>query len=431
MQVLAIAGHTERARDSKLLVVVFASLLLGVGCDYARPDSLRDSQVGLFIVDSAPSVSIGVESGDGAYELHTVSDAIRLDDGRILVSNAGSRELRLFSSSGQFLKSSGRAGAGPGEYSASSFPRLFESNARIFATDDGASRVHVYDSSIALIETRRLQSTEQLPRPFLRGVFSTGDWLVQAVEGGGGFRGPAGAVLEMRYSLHRFDEQGTPMRVLGTFGARSRYGLEVDGVVVHPSIPLAAEDLFRVHGEGFVTHRTDTPELEYRDQSGRVIRMVRWERPRLPTSTIWRTHKAQRLASLATTAPMLRRLEEALFEQELPLPEFAALYQSLNVDDSHRVWLERSSLPMDSVRLWDVIDADGTWIGSVRLPSTLAVFQIGSDFILGRAIDSLGVQRVQLYRYRLRRQGNVKQAHGPSLEEDDAGEHGANAHGDV
>lgn len=63
-----------------------------------------------------PVLDIGVIEGDEAYELHNAWDALRLSDGRIVVANSGTHELRFYASDGSHIRSVGRQGGGPGEF---------------------------------------------------------------------------------------------------------------------------------------------------------------------------------------------------------------------------------------------------------------------------------------------------------------------------
>jgi hypothetical protein len=69
-----------------------------------------------WLVVPEAEVRIGVAEGEPALELHRAGDAVRLDDGRIVVANAGTSELRIFDSTGRYLRAVGRRGSGPGEY---------------------------------------------------------------------------------------------------------------------------------------------------------------------------------------------------------------------------------------------------------------------------------------------------------------------------
>ena len=63
-----------------------------------------------------PEVSIGEVMGDEPYLLTGASDAIRLSDGRIVVVNRFTRELRVFDEAGIHLDTWGGTGEGPGEF---------------------------------------------------------------------------------------------------------------------------------------------------------------------------------------------------------------------------------------------------------------------------------------------------------------------------
>ncbi len=63
-----------------------------------------------------PLVSIGVLEGEEAYMLYGALDATRLSDGRIVVANRGTNELRVFDASGTHLENWAGEGEGPGEF---------------------------------------------------------------------------------------------------------------------------------------------------------------------------------------------------------------------------------------------------------------------------------------------------------------------------
>lgn len=69
-------------------------------------------------IGTEPEVSIGAREGEGPYMLHRAQDALILSDGRIVVANTGSDELRVFDASGIHVATWGRRGEGPGEFSA-------------------------------------------------------------------------------------------------------------------------------------------------------------------------------------------------------------------------------------------------------------------------------------------------------------------------
>ena len=63
-----------------------------------------------------PAVSIGEVTGEDAYLLDEVNDATILTDGRIVIANTGTNELRVFDSGGVHMATWGGEGEGPAEF---------------------------------------------------------------------------------------------------------------------------------------------------------------------------------------------------------------------------------------------------------------------------------------------------------------------------
>lgn len=120
----------SRIRLAGVLVVLSAACDTGDDSGPALRSEVRDS-AGVMIVENArpvtgsrldwrvgeaPAVSIGTLEGDEGDMLFLVLDATRLPDGRIVLANAGSAELRVFSADGVHLATWGGQGEGPGEF---------------------------------------------------------------------------------------------------------------------------------------------------------------------------------------------------------------------------------------------------------------------------------------------------------------------------
>ena len=103
------------ARRLLLLKLILASSACGGGESAQGPGSASDSSevqtVESWVLSEKPLVEIGVREGEEVYQLHRVSGSVRLEDGKILVVNAGSRELRLFEADGTYRQDEAEAGA--------------------------------------------------------------------------------------------------------------------------------------------------------------------------------------------------------------------------------------------------------------------------------------------------------------------------------
>ena len=87
-----------------------------VGCRDADVKPPRATPEASWRVDAVPILSLGATDSDTTHEFSNVSGAVRLANGEIVVSDNGSRQLRWFSSAGMRRGTSGRRGAGPGEF---------------------------------------------------------------------------------------------------------------------------------------------------------------------------------------------------------------------------------------------------------------------------------------------------------------------------
>ncbi|HEX6042257.1 MAG TPA: hypothetical protein VFZ20_29745, partial [Longimicrobium sp.] len=97
------AGDTAIVRDSAGIQIV-----------ENRDGRWREGEA--WRLSDEPVLRIGVTEGDPAYQMDGVRAALRLGDGRIVVANAGSKEIRFYDARGTHLLSSGRQGGGPGEF---------------------------------------------------------------------------------------------------------------------------------------------------------------------------------------------------------------------------------------------------------------------------------------------------------------------------
>jgi hypothetical protein len=121
-----------------------------------------------------PMVTIGAEEGPDEYSLYQVGAALRLPDGRIVIHNNGSDELRYYDSSGTHLRSVGRDGFGPGEFKNVNGVWLIQDS--LVLNDWGQDRVSVFSADGEYGRTFMLYR-EPGPQPTAIGVFSDGSIL--------------------------------------------------------------------------------------------------------------------------------------------------------------------------------------------------------------------------------------------------------------
>lgn len=343
-------------------------------------------------IDAKPALEIGVEEGEEPYMLSRVFDALRLPDGRILVGNSSTSEIRVFDSQGKFLRSVGRKGNGPGEFGELTSVRFWRLRDGSFLGYDGGNlRVHLFDSTLAYQRTVRIESTRDGLRAFLQGVFADGSWQMLALVPE--LKNEPGTYLRSAQQFVRFNPDGTPDSTLRRVEGRTRFVHQFGSITHFPFVPFTAEPLAAAGEHLWVVNGGGT-DLEQRNLRGDLLRVVRLGRDVPRAADVYARYVESSLATMDTTR---RAQYEHFYGLNHPLPEHIPAYQAMLVDATSYVWLERFRLPGDTLPSWDVISPNGRWLGAVSVPPRLRVMQVGADFVLGRHLDSLGVERIRVH----------------------------------
>jgi hypothetical protein len=115
----------------------------------------------------------------------------------------------------------------------------------------------------------------------------------------------------------------------------------------------------------------------------------------------WRADERARYERISARNPgalgtqmIERMLADMRFRAAIP-----AHAQRMYADALGNLWLQAYQLPgHDGPSTWLVFDTDGQWLGTVDMPAAFTVNEIGPDYVLGVARDSLDVQYVRMYR---------------------------------
>jgi hypothetical protein len=128
--------------------------VMTAGCGDRSADGERAATVS---VVNEPAVRIGVADGDERYQFHQVRGVRRLSDGRIVVANGGSGEVRIYDADGEFDLSTGGAGDGPGEFRSLASIDVLPGDS-LLALDGGNRRVSVLDPAGAYVRSWTFES---------------------------------------------------------------------------------------------------------------------------------------------------------------------------------------------------------------------------------------------------------------------------------
>lgn len=379
--------------------------------DDGNPDS--QDRFETWSLSDEPGVLIGGADEREGYLLHRVAAATRLGDGRIVVANGGSLELRYYDSEGNHLLSAGGEGEGPGELTPplDHFTRLAGDSILVASWRSGFSRFGPdgsYASSIPY----------ELPPRGRCWQFEGNDVL------------PDGSLL-LRYSgISRFSDANEPCSsssavrppvVLGRYMPGTATG--IDTIAVMPGFERTGQpdDLYAypkdlVFGIAFdrlYLGDTGSDAILVISFLGDTIGTVSvpFEPAPVPADAREKAFEDMTITGLDPNSMEPRaRTERTTFVYSDHYPRFARLVAA--PDD--RVWvmayppLKNPAFPQELTHttvarrleegaLWRVVDQDGVF-AELRTPPGFFLLEVGDDYVLGLHKDELQRESVRLYR---------------------------------
>ncbi len=341
-------------------------------------------------IGQEPTVSIGAVVGDEAYLLHRVSDAVVLPDGRIVVANSGTNELRVFDGAGVHLATWGREGEGPGEFMDLTGVDTWPGDSLV-AWDSRSRSISVLDAGGMFGRSFVLGAGT---RPVeLRVVLDDGSILGRIGEvTGEGYRRS-----RETYLLRRADT-ASPVE-FGIHPGQESYLAFMNGMPVLGNLPFGRSLWEAEWGELVIITPDDEYEIRaYERTTGALARIVRREYDNRPPT---REEVDEALGAALERAGLTgQRLEMARQGYgDMPLVEQFPAFRMLLTDPLDHLWVREATLPgIDRpAPLWTVFDPEGRALGFIETPDGLTVFEIGADYLLGRMTDDVGVESVQVW----------------------------------
>jgi hypothetical protein len=346
-----------------------------------------------WMVSDTPQQTIGGVDADESQQLFNVNGGVRLEDGRIVVVNRGTADVRVFAADGELEAIWGRAGDGPGEYRHPGLAGrgrgdslvVFDGQLRratILTPDAGMIRSFevgnegggfplavgtLGDGSIAVGGGMAFTSEEGLPSGFVR---PTSRHVIVAPDGS--IVGDFGDLPAVEMWA---ETQGTSFRARAiAFGKYTA------------SVP-AADRIWIGTGEGWEVraYRADT-SLE---------RIVRFDRELAPVTTelkeAWIEERLEDIEDINEVREQRGQLTE------IPVPERIAPYQAFIADQLDNLWIGETRLPGEDARTWTIMDSDGRAIGRLTMPLRTLPLDIGRDWILAVTRDELDVESLTVW----------------------------------
>lgn len=399
----------KRTRTAVLGLAVLLAQGCGDGSGGPAGRTVRDS-AGVIIVENAgagawegvegwrlagsPALDLGSVGGDPAGQLHDVQGAVRLSDGRVIVANSGSAELRFFDAEGRHLRSVGGEGDGPGEFqNLSALGRTVSDT--LVTYDWRARRLSVFGPDGGFVEAHQLQAVGN-------GIFfaTSVGWLrngVLVARTGQVFTpASAGGLHREPTTFLMYGPEGSLVDTLVRVPGNETYAWSGDRSIRVTRRPFGKTAVADVSPTRVAVAATDRYEVRVFGADGELRRVVRKRHEPLPvTREAFDAWLGERLARIDDPAD---RKERRRNYAEIPLPDRMPAFEDLVLDVRGNLWVQEHDPPgTEAPSRWSVFDPEGGFLGEVTMPRGFTPYEIGADYVLGRWRDELDVEHVQLY----------------------------------
>ncbi len=354
-------------------------------------------------VAEEPAFEIGGELDDPAYDLNQVRATLRLSDGRVVVADGETRELRFFDDAGEHLTTSGRQGGGPGEFQNIGLVWLGPADT-LWIYDFNSRRLSTLDANGAYLDGYILRPPGQFQAVLPAGRLSDGRlvapvFVFDTTAKSGVYREPRPHVA--------YQVDGTVSDTLGMFPGPEMYTTTMtfnDQTFPRPTQrPFGLNTQISVFRDEIFVGTNESYEIQVFDATGSLQRLIRAAHPReaVGPDDVAEYKRFMHELILDNQGNIPEQLREQLEEQfeDAPYPDAFPYYSGIRTDTEGNLWVQAGTQRHQrDVYRYTVFDTTGQELGRVTMPERFTPMQIGGSFVLGVWRDDDDVEYVRLYR---------------------------------
>ena len=360
-------------------------------------------------IEPIPEIAIGsraIVGGRDDVAFQRVQGAQFLSDGRIVVADAGSRDVMVFDTAGTLVTRFGGRGQGPGEFQ--SIVAVHVCGEDSIAVVDSRQTLHLFDGAGTFMRRAQFRLGERSAS--LQGVStSCRRALVQQR-----IRQPPLDRLGLTEDVFAWvDPFSEAVDTVTTAELLEAWTRSLDGAARPWVIPWGTSSrTLATSKDQLVLGNGRAPEFRRYDSTGGLQSIVRWAKEARPVDARDLRRYSESRSVFLAWAPdeeETRLLFPALDEYP-QVPTHKPLFDRILLDDRGAIWARvfpGESFGLFDSRLqdapvftetWTVFDSAGVWLGDLTLPERFELHGMGRDRLLGVSKDSFDTETVQVLR---------------------------------
>jgi hypothetical protein len=345
-------------------------------------------------------------SGRDDPGLLSLTDPFILPDGGLVLFDEGNCQVRFYDEDWQLSATSGRCGAGPGEYGSGGEWMLPFGADSLLVFDWNLQRITVlgFDGGVGHIQ--RIPTHIDMPRPRVRGSFSN-KTLVLSGQRNPTSRDP-GVVETTDHTVSFLPSLDDTVRLIDTYPGSTFIFRESQGRLARSVLPFSGSTKIAVGPDWLDLGFPDRFEIQRLSEDGSIDCIIRrtFQTVAVTSGDIaWLLGRAlakvEGTEARRRTRQRYRDLQHAKTMPAFGTPRFTAGEEAggpdMLIDIEGYLWVFEYYRPGEYRNQFSVFSREGVWQGSVVLPNGFEPSQIGKDFILGTWTDELGFAHARRY----------------------------------
>lgn len=352
-----------------------------------------DGEVPRIRVDSIPVVDIS-GGGDGRADFGARILVTRFSGGPIVVADR--REILWFNKSGDWIRSTGREGGGPGEFRQIDLLQVFGDSLLVY--DLALRRVSVFDSTGQLGRVTNMIGVDSVGASFPLAVLADGRLLLGSYP----TPAPGNGLRRDSVTLRIGSASGAFTASIGRFPWVDQIIETGAGGVSMRRVVYARTAFWSTFDVQVLVATNERFSFDWYDAGGRLLRSIRrqWT-PSPVTDGDVRAQVEEWLESFPPGMEDRKAKARAMFNAG-PRPADKPPYSGVVVTETGDVWAQEYDEPGQRGRpsVFSVFDRDGRWRTQATVPRGVTPVVIGTQELLATWRDPDDAVHVRVYRFR-------------------------------